>query len=246
MASISIQVYIAKAMPIHSFFPHLLHTAYVDIFMVIFVYSCHRPNVQLGSCLPFSRWKSSNQSHCNLKSEVKISLILFGLPGWSLVGQNVGIHYAGGVHKIPEDVLPCFGWHVGNIIFHVHLIMMIYTIHVSVVQLNILWLDWKENKILILYQYIFSNIGLTHSDPLCCLCEQHFLGLNLYWQVLQFYCIAKQWTPTLSCHPGMIHKHYRSFYQAYEYPLEDTSYSVILSHCSMFYKSAGPLITEQM
>ena len=67
MASIFTQVYIAKVTSIYSFFPHLLHTvpftslsllwAHVDIFMVIFICSCHRPNVQWGFCLPFSRWK---------------------------------------------------------------------------------------------------------------------------------------------------------------------------------------------
>ena len=63
MASIFTQVYIAKVTPIYSFFPHLLHTvpftslsllwAHVDIFMVIFICSCHRPNVQWGFCLHF-------------------------------------------------------------------------------------------------------------------------------------------------------------------------------------------------
>ena len=146
VASIFTQVYIAKATSIYSFFPHLLHTvpftslpllwAHVDIFMFIFICSCHRPNVQWGFCLCFSRWKSSNQSQCNLKSKVKMSILLFGLPCWSLAVQNVGIHYAR-VHKIPEDVLPCFDWEVADIIFHVHLIMMTYMIHLSIIQLNV-------------------------------------------------------------------------------------------------------------
>ena len=70
----------------------------------------------------------------------------------------------------------------------------------------------------------------SHYDPISCLCEEHFKGLNLYWQVLQFYCPAKQWPPSLSCHPGMICKHHGPFYQVYKYPLEDTSYSLVLSH----------------
>ena len=75
MASIFTQVHIAETKPIYSFFPHLLHTvpftflsllwAHASIFMAIFICSCHRPNVQWGFCLPFPRWKSSNQSHCN-------------------------------------------------------------------------------------------------------------------------------------------------------------------------------------
>ena len=154
MASIFTQVYIAKVTLVYSFFPYLLHTvpftslsllwAHVDIFMVIFICSCHRPNVQWGFCLPFSRWKSSNQFHCNLKLKVKMSIFHFGLPCWSLAVQNVGIHYAA-VHKIPEDVLPCFDWEVANIIFHVHLIMTIYTIHVSIIQLNVLWLIYLDH-----------------------------------------------------------------------------------------------------
>ena len=154
MASIFTQMYIGKATAIYSFSSHLLHTlpftspslllVHVDIFMVVFICSCHRPNVHWGFCLPFSWWKSSNQSHCNLKSKVKISILLFGLPCCSLAIWNVGIHYAG-VHKVPEDVLPYFDWEVANIIFHAHLIMMIYSIHVSVVQLNVLWLIYLDH-----------------------------------------------------------------------------------------------------
>ena len=114
----------------------------MDIFMAIFICSCHRPSVQWGFCLPFSIWKSNNHSHCNHKSKVKHTF--FGLPSWSLAVQNVGIHYAG-VHKLPEDVLPCFDWEVANIIFHVHFIMMIYTIHVSVVHLNVWWLIYLDH-----------------------------------------------------------------------------------------------------
>ena len=39
-----------------------------------------------------------------------------------------------------EDILACYDLEAANIIFHVHLIMTINTIHVSVVQLNVLWL----------------------------------------------------------------------------------------------------------
>ena len=176
----------------------------------------------------FSRWKSSNQSHCNLKSNVKMSIHLFGLPCWSLVVQNIGIHYAG-VHKIPWDVFPCLDWEVASIISHTHLSMMVYTIHVPVVQLNVLWLIYLGH--------------ITTQSPVCVNISWVF---NMYWQVLQFYCLAKQWSPSLSYHPGRICKHHRSFYQVYNYHLEDISYSLKLSHCSMFYKPASPSITEQM
>ena len=62
----------------------------------------------------------------------------------SLTIQNVGIHCAG-VHKIPDDVLSCFHWEAANIRFQVHVITVIYTIHVSVVQLNILWLIYLDH-----------------------------------------------------------------------------------------------------
>ena len=73
-----------------------------------------------------------------------MSMLLFGLLCWSLAAQNIGIHYAG-VHKIPEDGLPCFDWEMANIIFHVHLIMTIYTILVSIIQLNVLWLIYLDH-----------------------------------------------------------------------------------------------------
>ena len=124
-----------------------------------------------------------------LKLNVKRSILLFGFPFWSLAIQNVGIHNAA-VYRTPEVVLPCFNWEAANIIFHAHLIVMIYTIHVTVVQLKC---------------FVADFLG-SHYDPASCLCEQHFFGLNLYWQVLQFYCLAMQWTPSLSYHPGMICK----------------------------------------
>ena len=82
--------------------------------MAIFICSCNRPSAPWSFCLPFSRWRSSIQCHCNLKAKAKISILLFGLPCWSLAVQNVSIHYAG-VHKIPGDVLPCFDWEAANI-----------------------------------------------------------------------------------------------------------------------------------
>ena len=104
--------------------------------------------ISMGSCLPFSWWKSGNQSHCNLKSKVKMSILHFGLHCWSFTMQNLGNHYSC-VHKIPQDALPCFDWEVANIVFHTQLIMMLYTIHVPVVQLNVLWLiyliTWGPN-----------------------------------------------------------------------------------------------------
>ena len=105
MASIFTQVYNAKMTLIYNFFPQLLHTvlfaslsfhwANVDIFMVVFICSCHRPNAQWGFHLPFSWWLLSNQSHCNLKSKVKMSILPLGLTCWNPTIQNVGIHYAG-------------------------------------------------------------------------------------------------------------------------------------------------------
>ena len=115
MASIFTQLYIVKTASIYIFFPHLLHAvpftshpllwAHVEIFMVIFICGTHRPNVQWSFCLPVSRWKSNNQFQCNLKLKVKMSILLFGFPHWSLAVQNVGTHYAD-VHKLPQHVLP--------------------------------------------------------------------------------------------------------------------------------------------
>ena len=203
MTSIFTQVCIAKVTPIYSFLPHLLHTvpftylflllANVGIFMIESVKaanenfcSVHRPNVQWGFSLPFSWWKSSNQSHCNLKLKVKMRLLLFALPCWSLATQNVGIHYAG-VHKIPEDILPCLDWEAANIIFHVHLIMNINSTHYP------------------LYSQMFCGwFTCMTSQPNLLSVWTTFLGLISYWQVWLFHCLAKQWTPSLSCHPGLI------------------------------------------
>ena len=146
VASIFTQLYGAKVTPICSFFPHLLYTVPftslsllwgpVDIFMVVFICSCHRPHVHWGFCLPSFWWKSSNQSHCNFKSYVKMNILLCDLACWSLTMQNVDIFYTG-VHKMLEDVLPCSDWEIANIIFHEQLTMTVCTIHVSAVQLNI-------------------------------------------------------------------------------------------------------------
>ena len=85
--------------------------------------------------------------------------------------QNVGIHYAG-TNKIPEDVLPCFKWEVANIIFHAHLIMMVYTIHMSVVQLNVLWLI-NFDQITIQSPVYVNNISWIslHIDKGLLLCQ---------------------------------------------------------------------------
>ena len=120
-----------------------------------------------------------------------MSILLFSLPCWSLAIQNVGIHYVG-VHKITEGVLPYFDWEVANNIFHAHLIMMIYTIPCICCTVEC---------------FVTDLLG-SHHNPICCLGEQHFLGLNLKWQVLQFYCLAKQCLPSLCCHLGMICKHH--------------------------------------
>ena len=108
-----------------------------------------------------------------ISSKVKMSILLFGLPCWSLTIKNVGIHYAS-IHKIPEDVLPCFDWEAANIIFHAHLIMMIYIIHVSVVQLNVLWLIYLDH--------------ITTQSPVCV--NKHF-----FW----FEFVLTSLTILLSC-----------------------------------------------
>ena len=149
MASIFTQVYIANVTPIYTFFPHLLHAlqytslsllwAHVDIFLVVFICSCHGSNVQWDFCLPFFLMKVQQpiplQSQIQSENEfTSVWFVLLKSPMW-----NVGIHYVD-VHKIPEDVLICFDWEAANIWFHAQLIMKIYTIHVSVVQLNVLWM----------------------------------------------------------------------------------------------------------
>ena len=225
--------------PIYSFFPHLLHIVpFTSLSLLwpmwtfpwLFSFAAVTGPIYSGpsACLSLDE-KSSNQSHCNLKSEVKMSILLFGLTCWSLAAQNLGIHFAG-VHKIPEDVLPHFDWEVAQ-----HHILCTFAHD-----------DLHHSCICCAVECFVADLLGSHYDPISCLCEQHFMGLILYWQVLQFYCLAKQWPPSLSCHPGMIYKHHRSFYQVYKYPLEDISYSLVLFHCSMFYKPASPSITEQM
>ena len=181
--SIFTQVYIAKVTPIYIFFPHLQHTvpftslsllwAHVNIFKVIFICSCHRPNVQWCFCLPFSRLKSSYQFHCNLRSKVKMNILF-----WLALLKSCSAKC-----RLSLCCICCTA------------------------------------------EYFGADLLGSHYYPISHLCEQHFLGLNLSWQVLQFYCLAKQWPPHLSCHPDMICKHHGSFYQVYKYPLEDTSYS---------------------
>ena len=148
MASIFTEEYTAMATSIYNFFPHMLHTVpFTSLFLLwalVDICSCHSLNVQWGFCFLFSRWKSSNQSHCNLKSKVKMSIPLFGLPCWSLAVQNVGIHYPD-AQKISEDVLPHFDWGAHNIIFHAHLIKTIYIIHISIIQLNVLYLIYLDH-----------------------------------------------------------------------------------------------------
>ena len=118
---------------------------------------------------------------------------------------------------------------VAKIIFHMKVIMMIQTIHVSVVQLNVLcWLTW-----ITLWTKLLSVWTA-------------FLRFNFYWHFLQFYWLTKQWPPSLSWHPDMICKPPRSFKQIYEYHLEDISYLLKLTNCSMFYKPVSPSITGQM
>ena len=152
IASIFTQVYIAKVTSIFIFFPHLLYTVpftSLSLFEPMWTFSwlfsfATVTGSMYSRAFAFSRWRYSSQSHCKLKLIVKRSILLFGLSCWSPAVQNVGIHYAG-VHKIPEDVPPCFDWEVANIIFHAHLIMTIYTIPVSIIQLNVSWLIYLDH-----------------------------------------------------------------------------------------------------
>ena len=164
MASIFTEVYIAKVTPIYGFFPHLLHTVqftslsllwgHVDIFMVIFICSCYRPNVEWGFCLPFSKWKSNNQSNCNLKSKVKKNILLFVLPCWSLAVQNEAFtmlvftkYQRMYFHALTEK------WPTSY---------FIYIFHDSVVS----------------WMFVADVFG-SHYDPISCLWEQHgFVGVE--------------------------------------------------------------------
>ena len=143
VASFFRQIYMAQVTPIQFFLIcciqcHLhLYSFFWPMCTSLWLFSFATVTGPMYSvCLPFSWWKSSNQSHCNLKSS-------FGLFWTGLTIQNVGTQYAV-VHKIPEDVLPCFDKEVANILFNVHLIMMIYTIHVYVVKVNVLWLIYLD------------------------------------------------------------------------------------------------------
>ena len=155
---------------------------------------------------------------------------LFVLPCWSLAVQNVGaftmlvftkyqrMYFHALTEKWPTSYFMCiWSWQSTPFMYLLYSWML-------------LWLIYLDH-IMTQSPVCVNNISWVW------ICT---------WQVLQFYCLAKQWPPSLSCHPGMICKHHRSFYQVYEYPLEDTSYSLILSHCSMFYKPASPSVTEQM
>ena len=85
MASIFTQVYIAKATPIYSFSPHLLHTmpfTSLPFFQPIwasswlFSFAAVTGLMYSGaSAFLFSWWKSSNQSHCNLKFKFLVCLV---------------------------------------------------------------------------------------------------------------------------------------------------------------------------
>ena len=81
-------------------------------------------------------------------------------------------------------------------------------------------------------EYFVADLLGSHYSAVFCLCKQHILGIKL--------------PPNFSCHLGIICKHPRSFYQAYESHLEDGSHSLILSNCIMFYKPVSPSRSRQM
>ena len=137
------QVYAVKKTPTHFLSSFAVYSAIyisfpfqakLDIFLDAFSCNSPWPNLQWGFCPPFSWWKSRNPSQCNLKLKVKISKFILWLSWWSFIIQDVGIHHAG-VKKYHRTYLKTFDLEMANL-FHAQLIITIYAIHVSVVQLN--------------------------------------------------------------------------------------------------------------
>ena len=195
--------------------------SHVDISIAVFIQSCQKLHLQWGFCLPFSLWRSNNQAHCNHKLKVKMSILLFGLSCQSVTIQNEGIHYVA-VIKYQRMY-----FHALTKTFN---IITIYTIHVSVVQLNVSWLIYWDH--------------IMTKPPAC------VNNISLVWtctdKSYNSIALPNSGTLSLSCHPGMICKYPISFYQICKYHLKYIFYSLILSDCSIFYKPVSPSITGQM
>ena len=151
MASIFTQIYITQVTSIYSFFPHLLHTVpftslsllwvNVDIFIVVFIYSCHDTYVQWGFCLLFSWWQSSKQFNCNLESEVKMTLLLFFVEVlWYKCGHLLCWCLQNDRGCTSMLWLRNSQHHISCVVDHDDL-----HLHVSVVWLNVLWLIYLDH-----------------------------------------------------------------------------------------------------
>ena len=161
-------------MPMYSFFSHLLHTLpFTSPFPSLrpcghfhgsFHLQLSEAQCTSGACaFHSSRWKSWNQSHWNLKlkSQDEHTSFLF-LPCWRSYNTKCRHSLCWCSQNARGMYFHCFDWEMANIIFHAHLIMMIYTIHVSVDRVECFVADLLE----------------SHFDLISCLCEQHFLGFE--------------------------------------------------------------------
>ena len=140
--------------------------------------------------------------------------------------KNVVVHYAG-VHKIPRGCTSML-WQRRS------------QHHISCA-----FESWQSTPFMYLL-YMLNVLWLTYLDHLMTqspVCVNNIFGfefvLNKSYSSI---VLPNSGHQVWACYP----KHHGSFYQVYKYPLEDTSYSLILSHCSMFYKPASPSITEQI
>ena len=144
VVSIFTQVYITKVTPIQFLCSFAAYNAIYISFLSLspcqhfhgcFICYCHRLLCTVGFLLSFFLIKI--QQSFPLQSRVKsmMNILPFRFSWWSLTIQNVGIHYAG-VHKIPE-----MHFHAltdkSSTLYFMQLIMTIYTIHMSLVQLNV-------------------------------------------------------------------------------------------------------------
>ena len=179
IASIFTQVYIAKMTPIYNFFPHLLYTvpfaslsllwAHVDIFMVVFICNFHRPSVQWGFCLHFSWWNFSNKSHCSQKSRWQYLFLVCHVEVLQYKCRNSLCWYSQNTRGCTSMLwLRSFQHHISCTLDDDNLPHQCISC-------------WVEC-------FVADLLG-SHYNPISCLCE-HYLGLNLYWQVLQFYYLA--------------------------------------------------------
>ena len=146
---------------------------------IVFICSCDRPNVQGGFCLPFSRWKSNNQSHCNLQSKSQDEHTSF----WFTLLKSCSTKCRHSLCWCSQNTRACT---------------------------SMLWLRSGQHHISCAFDHddlhhsciyytaecFVAGLFGSHYDLISCLWEQHFSGLNLYWHVLQFNCLAKM-TPLL-------------------------------------------------